>query len=80
MDDFSKQLGWGHRLLRHNADMIQTAGELYGKEGGREASLHIACDMGLITIGDLVNTKKKEEETRPKKSATGFPIESPHSC
>ena len=68
MDDFSKQLGWGHRLLRHNADMIRMAGELYGEAGEREATFHIACDMGLITSQDLANisrqrVKKKEVKT-----------------
>ena len=53
MDDFSKQLGWGHRLLRHNADMIRMAGDLYGEGGEREASFHIACDMGMVTPSDL---------------------------
>ena len=53
MDDFSEQLGWGHRLLRHNADMIRIAGELYGEDGEREAAFHIACDMECITREDL---------------------------
>ena len=53
MDDYSKQLGWGHRLLRHNADMVRMAGELYGADGEREAAFHIACDMRVITIQDL---------------------------
>jgi len=59
MDDFSKQLGWGHRLLRHNADMIIKAGELYGEDGEREATFHIACDMGWITSEDLMNTSRR---------------------
>jgi len=59
MDDFSKQLGWGHRLLRHNAGMIQMARELYGEEGEREATFHIACDMGLITNEDLPKKSRR---------------------
>jgi hypothetical protein len=64
MDDFSKQLGWGHRLLRHNADMIRMAGEVYDEDGEREATFHIACDMGLITGQDLVNTSRRRTKIK----------------
>lgn len=53
MDEFSKQYGWGHRLLRHNATMLNFAKEIYGEEGEREAAFHIACDMGMVTLEDI---------------------------
>jgi len=75
MDDFSKQLGWGHRLLRHNIDMVRMAGELYGEEGEREATFHIACDMGWITSQDVAeaqaikNKREEVESARDKEKA-----------
>lgn len=67
MDDFSKQLGWGHRLLRHNADMIRMAGELYDEAGEREATFHIACDMGVITSQDLANMSRRRVKKNEQK-------------
>ena len=64
MDDFSKQLGWGHRLLRHNADMVHMAGELYGVVGEREATFHIACDMGVVTSQDLANMPRRRAKKK----------------
>jgi hypothetical protein len=61
MDDFSKELGWGHRLLRHNTQMMEFAEEVYGDDGGREVALHIACDMKLITGKDLGTRRVKRE-------------------
>lgn len=59
MDDYSKQLGWGHRLLRHNFNMIELAEDTYGPDGGREVALHIACDMGIITNGDVTQFQRR---------------------
>ena len=53
MDDFSKQLGWGHRLLRHNFTMIEMVKDIYGEDGALEVAFHIACDMGVITKKDF---------------------------
>ena len=53
MDAYSKEYGWGHRLLRHNAKMFEFAKEVYGDEGEREAAFHIACDMGIVTLEDI---------------------------
>lgn len=53
MDELSKMLGWGHRLLRHSAEMMDRAQDIYGEEGAREVALHIACDMGVVTKADL---------------------------
>jgi len=53
MDELSKTLGWGHRLRRHDGQMVEQAGSLYGEDGEREAALHIACDMGVITKEDI---------------------------
>ena len=53
MDAFSKEYGWGHRVFRHNADMMDFAKKHYGNEGEREVALHIACDMGIVTLEDI---------------------------
>lgn len=70
MDEFSKQLGWGHRLLRHNARMMEFAKEVYGDDGEREAAFHIACDMEVVTKNDLcwgaASAKNRKGETGEK--------------
>ena len=48
-------------MLRHNADMIHLASELYGEDGAREVVFHIACDMGIITTSDLVGTNTQRK-------------------
>jgi len=53
MDYYSKELGWGHRILRHNMSMVKDAEELYGEKGRLEVIFHIACDMGLIEKKDI---------------------------
>ena len=53
MDSYSKTMGWGHRVKRHDYAFVQFATKLYGEEGGLEAALHIACDMGIVTISDV---------------------------
>lgn len=53
MDAYSKQLGWGHRVFRHNVAMLEMANDLYGEDGKLEVAFHIACDMGLVTVEDL---------------------------
>jgi len=53
MDAYSKEFGWGHRLLRHNAQMMDFAKEIYGEDGEREVAFHIACDMGIVTKDDF---------------------------
>ena len=60
MDEPSKIYGWGHRLLRHNAKIMEFAKEIYGEEGEREAAFHIACDMGLVTIDDIPKSPKRK--------------------
>lgn len=52
MDEYSWELGRGHRLLRHNLETVEHARKMYGPEGGMEAVFHIACDMGLVTPAD----------------------------
>lgn len=53
MDAYSKSMGWGHRAKRHDYAFIGFAIKLYGEEGGFEAALHIACDMGIVTVKDV---------------------------
>lgn len=53
MDEYSRELGRGHRLLRHNLETIEYARKIYGYEGALEATFHIACDMGLVTTEDI---------------------------
>lgn len=53
MDAYSKSMGWGHRAKRHDYAFVEFAAKLYGEEGGLEAALHIACDMGMVTITDV---------------------------
>jgi hypothetical protein len=40
------------------------AGEVYDEDGEREATFHIACDMGLITGQDLVNTSRRRTKIK----------------
>lgn len=49
MDEYRSELGRGHRLLRHNLEMIEHARRTYGDEGALEVAFHIACDVGLVT-------------------------------
>ena len=53
MDAYSKSMGWGHRAKRHDYAFVKFAGELYGERGRLEAALHIACDMGIVTMADV---------------------------
>ena len=53
MDAYSATMGWGHRAKRHDYAFVELARKLYGMEGGLEAALHIACDMGVVTIADV---------------------------
>ena len=62
MDAYSKDFGWGHRLLRHNARMMELAKEIYGDDGEREVAFHIACDMGIVTINDIPKKPKQPKE------------------
>jgi len=53
MDAHSKRMGWGHRAKRHDYAFVELATKLYGEEGGLEAVLHVACDMGVVTMTDI---------------------------
>lgn len=53
MDEYSKKMGWGHRAKRHDYAFVELAIKLYGQESGLEAALHIACDMGVVTMRDV---------------------------
>lgn len=53
MDAYSKSMGWGHRAKRHDYAFVELMTKLYGEEGGLEAALHVACDMGLVTMADV---------------------------
>jgi hypothetical protein len=53
MDGFYRRMGWAHRTKRHDYKIINTMVDLYGFEGGLEAALHIACDLGLVTKNDM---------------------------
>ena len=53
MDAYSRSMGWGHRAKRHDCAFVHFAIKLYGEEGGLEAALHIACDMGVVTMTDV---------------------------
>ncbi len=53
MDEYSKTMGWGHRAKRHDYAFVELAIKLYGVEGGLEAALHVACDMGVVTMVDV---------------------------
>jgi len=41
-----------HRF-RHNVDVINLIGEVYGGEAKREAWLHVFMDWGLVGKGDV---------------------------
>lgn len=53
MDAYSKTMGWGHRAKRHDYAFVELAIKLYGQESGLEAALHVACDMGVVTMRDV---------------------------
>ena len=53
MDEYSKELGRGHRLFHHDLGTIESIRRIYGDEGALEAIFHIACDMGLVTTEDI---------------------------
>jgi len=53
MDVYSKRMGWGHRAKRHDYAFVELATKLYGEGGGLEAALHVACDMGVVTMTDI---------------------------
>lgn len=63
MDEYAWELGRGHRLLRHNLDTIEYARSIYGEMGALEATFHIACDMGLVTIEDIRWAKQGRKAT-----------------
>jgi len=59
MDEYAKELRSAHRLLLHNEETIEFARKIYGEEGALEATFHIACDMGLVTLQDIACAKAK---------------------
>lgn len=72
MDEYASELGHGHRLLRHNEETIDHARRVYGEEGALEATLHIACDMGLVTIEDIRWAKaSKKGQSKAQKRTSG---------
>lgn len=53
MDVYSKTMGWGHRVKRHDYKMIEAMCVIFGKDARFEVALHIACDFGVVTNDDV---------------------------
>lgn len=53
MDGYTLGLGWSPRKGRRDYKIARFMEDLYGEEAGLEATLHIACDLKVITRQDL---------------------------
>jgi len=53
MDGYTHGIGWSPKKGRRDYKVAKFMEDLYGEEAGLEATLHIACDLKLITKQDV---------------------------
>ena len=53
MDGYTHGMGWSPKKGRRDYKIAKFMEDLYGEEAALEASLHIACDLKLITVQDV---------------------------
>ena len=53
MDAPAKYLMGAHHIVLHDAEAVHLASQLFGPEAGLAAALHIALDMGMVTMADV---------------------------
>ena len=53
MDSPSKYLYGAHHIVLHDMAAVRIAIRLWGEEAGLAATLHIALDMGMLTMADV---------------------------
>lgn len=69
MDAPSKYLFGAHHIVLHDMPTVRLVIQQFGQEAGLAATLHIALDMGMLTMEDVRSwerTKKGFEGSRRK--------------